>query len=159
VVRAAAVAAALVAVGAVPSTARAQQAGQGQPADTAASSAATSGSGPSSQDVSPDYRREVFRFPSGVRNPFEPVQAGQALGPRFEDLELTGVIYNESLGSVAVLLDRTTGKRYRVHEGEKVGQARVQRIRPGEVTFVVLGFGQNRTETLRVKKQDKETSG
>lgn len=110
-------------------------------------------------DSLPTYRREVFHFPNGRKNPFEPVRAGEDLGPRFEDLTLSGVVYNQRLGSVAVLVDRTTGKRYRVHEGERVGQARVARIRPDEVSFVVSGFGQSRTEVLRVKKQDKETSG
>jgi dUTPase len=148
------VAAAIAAIGLAPSPARAQQADHGQAADTSAAV-----SGQPSQGGALDYRREVFHFPSGLRNPFAPVKAGQALGPRFEDLDLTGVIYNQTLGSVAVLLDKTTGKRYRVHEGERVGQARVQQIRPGEVSFVVSGFGQNRTEVLRVKKQDKETSG
>ena len=152
--RVGAMVAALAAVAVTPGTGRAQQPGQGQTADTTAAA-----SGQSSQGVALDYRREVFHFPSGIRNPFEPVRAGEALGPRFEDLELAGVIYNETLGSVAVLLDRTTGKRYRVHEGERLGQARVQQIRPGEVSFVVSGFGQSRTEVLRVKKQDKETSG
>jgi hypothetical protein len=136
----------------MPSGARAQAADQGQAADTTASAQpATS--------ATLDYRREIFRFPAVQRDPFAPVRAGEELGPRFEDLELSGVIYNERLGSVAVLVDRTTGKRYRAHQGERVGQARVQSIRPGEVAFVVSGFGQSRTEVLKVKKQDKETSG
>lgn len=135
-----------------------------QPAKAAAaqdSAAAKSAASPATAtaDSVLQYRREVFRYPTGIKNPFTPVTAGEKLGPRFEDLELSGIIYNEQLGSVAVLVDRTTGKRYRVHEGERVGQARVARIRPDEVSFVVSGFGQSRSEVLRVKKQQKETSG
>jgi hypothetical protein len=133
-----------------------------QPAKAAAakdSAAAKSAASSASADSVLQYRREVFQYPSGIKNPFTPVTAGEKLGPRFEDLELSGIIYNEQLGSVAVLVDRTTGKRYRVHEGERVGQARVARIRPDEVSFVVSGFGQSRAEVLRVKKQQKETSG
>jgi len=138
---------------ALPAAASAQQgggaSGGGQEAATPAPGA----------DSLVQYRREVFHYPTGRRNPFTPVRAGEQLGPRFEDLELSGVIFNERLGSVAVLVDRTTGKRYRVHQGERVGQARVARISPDEVSFVVSGFGQSRTEVLRVKKKDKETSG
>lgn len=133
-----------------------------QPAKAAAakdSATAKSAASSATADSVLQYRREVFQYPSGIKNPFTPVTAGEKLGPRFEDLELSGIIYNEQLGSVAVLVDRTTGKRYRVHEGERVGQARVARIRPDEVSFVVSGFGQSRTEVLRVKKQQKETSG
>jgi len=145
---------AAVLLGGAPAPVAAQQA-----ADSTARPAADSAAATSAADSVPTYRREVFHFPSGRKSPFEPVRAGEDLGPRFEDLTLSGVVYNQSLGSVAVLVDRTTGKRYRVHEGERVGQARVARIRPDEVSFVVSGFGQSRTEVLRVKKQDKETSG
>jgi len=136
-----------------PAAGRAQDSTGARAADTASSQAQPGDA------VALDYRREVFHYPTGGRNPFTPLNAGEALGPRFENLELTGVIYNERLGSVAVLVDRTTGKRYRVHEGERVGQARVQRIRPDEVSFAVSGFGLSRSEVLQVKKQDKETSG
>jgi len=145
---------AAVLLGGAPAPVAAQQA-----ADSTASPSADSTAATASADSLPTYRREVFHYPAGRKNPFEPIRAGEDLGPRFEDLTLSGVVYNQRLGSVAVLVDRTTGKRYRVHEGERVGQARVARIRPDEVSFVVSGFGQSRTEVLRVKKQDKETSG
>lgn len=130
------------AVLALPLTARAQQS-----ADT------------SSTGGSQTYEREVFRYPASSRDPFKPINAGQQLGPRFDDLELTGVIYNPNVGSVAVLLDRATGKRYRLHEGDTVGETRVVTIQPSEVDFIVSGFGVSRRETLQVKKREKEQQG
>jgi hypothetical protein len=60
------------------------------------------------------------------------------------------------VGSVAVLVDRLTLKRYRVWEGETVGGARLLRVRPTEVDFLVTVFGISRRETLTVKRHEEE---
>ena len=63
---------------------------------------------------SPGMRREVFEYPvDGRRDPFEPLSAGDELGPRFEDLRLAGVIFSPERGSVAVLVDQATRRRSR----------------------------------------------
>jgi len=37
--------------------------------------------------------RETFYYPGGQRrDPFEPLSAGDELGPRFEDLNLSGIV-------------------------------------------------------------------
>ncbi|MFQ5890051.1 MAG: hypothetical protein ACE5JR_08355 [Gemmatimonadota bacterium] len=114
-------------------------------------------SGQVEADTSAILRREVFVYPGGGRrDPFVPLTAGEGLGPRFDDLELTGVIYSPSAGSVAVLVDRATLKRYRAREGDSLGDARLLAIRETEVDFLVSGFGVSRRETLRVKKQEQE---
>lgn len=116
-------------------------------------------SGQASGDTMPVYEREVFDYPSlGRRDPFRPLNAGEQVGPRFEDLALSGVLYNPAVGSVATLSDRKTGRRYRVREGDALGEIRVAAIRPSEVDFVITSFGISRRETLRVKK-DKEIEG
>ncbi|MFV1988231.1 MAG: hypothetical protein ACC682_13180 [Gemmatimonadota bacterium] len=103
------------------------------------------------------YEREVFEYPSlGRRDPFRSLSAGEDLGPRFDDLRLSGVLFNQEVGSVATLLDESTGRRYRVREGESLGEARVIAIRIDEVDFLITSFGISRQETLRVKR-DKET--
>jgi hypothetical protein len=58
------------------------------------------------------FERELFRYPAFQRrNPFQPL-VGNAAGPRFEQMELRGVIYsNDSRQSVALL-----GLRGRVQE-------------------------------------------
>lgn len=104
--------------------------------------------------------RETFNYPAGTRrDPFEPLSAGDDLGPRFEDLNLSGVVYSPATGSIAILTDRATGKRYRVWEGDVIGGAKLVRVRTAEVDFVVTAFGVSRQETLRLKSLDKEQGG
>ncbi len=105
------------------------------------------------------YEREVFQYPAaGRRDPFYPLTAGQQIGPRFDDLELNGVLYNPTVGSVATLTDRKTGKRYRTRTGDSLGDIRIVAIRAEEVDFLITSFGVSRRETLRVSK-DKERQG
>lgn len=107
------------------------------------------------------YQREVFAYPDrGRRNPFAPVSAGVEQGPRFRNLRLTGIIYSPSIGSVAVLVDETTGDRYRVRSGQTIGDARVLEIRRSEVSFSVSTVvGQTRRATLQVEEQERESEG
>ena len=101
--------------------------------------------------------REVFDYPAdGRRDPFEPLSAGDELGPRFEDLRLAGVIYSPERGSMAVMVDAATGRRYRVWEGDAIGGARLVRVHPDRAEFQVTVFGVSRRDTLRLKTQDKE---
>ena len=110
------------------------------------------------QQISVD--RETFTYPAGTRrDPFQPLSAGDELGPRFEDLNLSGVVYSPATGSIAILTDRATGKRYRVWEGDVIGGAKLVRVRAVEVDFVVTAFGVSRQETLRLKSLDKEQGG
>ena len=108
----------------------------------------------------PVVEREVFAYPgAGRRDPFMPLDAGDELGPRFEDLELSGIIYSPEAGSIVVLVDRNTLRRYRVWEGEVIGGATLMRVTPREAVFTVTVFGVSRQETLRVKRNDKEQDG
>jgi hypothetical protein len=110
------------------------------------------------QEITVD--REKFIYPAEARrDPFQPLSAGDELGPRFEDLNLSGVVYSPATGSIAILTDRATGKRYRVWEGDVIGGAKLVRVRAAEVDFVVTAFGVSRQETLRLKSLDKEQGG
>jgi len=114
----------------------------------------------SAVDQQTSVDRETFNYPAGTRrDPFEPLSAGDELGPRFEDLNLSGVVYSPATGSIAILADRATGKRYRVWEGDVIGGAKLVRVRAAEVDFVVTAFGVSRQETLRLKSLDKEQGG
>lgn len=103
-----------------------------------------------------EYQRETFSYPQRARNPFERVNAGVQEGPRFQNLVLAGILYSPSVGSVAVLVDRSTGQRFRVREGERIGQATVLNIRRSDVLFSVAGATQSRQETLQVEKRNEE---
>lgn len=100
--------------------------------------------------------REVFEYPAdGRRDPFEPLSTGEELGPRFEDLALSGIIYSPDRGSVAVMVDRATQRRYRVWEGDVIGGARLMTVAPDHVEFQVTVFGVSRRDTLRLKTQER----
>lgn len=101
--------------------------------------------------------RESYEYGSaGRRDPFTPLSAGDELGPRFEDLGLSGIIFSPERGSIAVLVDRATQRRYRVWEGDMIGGARLLAVSEDEVEFLVTVFGVSRRDTLRLRAQDKE---
>ena len=101
--------------------------------------------------------REVFDYPvADRRDPFEPLSTGDDIGPRFEDLRLAGVIYSPERGSVAVLVDAATQRRYRVWEGDVIGGARLVAVHPDQAEFQVTVFGVSRRDTLRLRTPDKE---
>ena len=103
------------------------------------------------------YRREKFVYPTDSRrNPFVSLLTLTDAGPQFEDLDLVGVIFGGSVGSVATLIDRATDKRYRVRRGDSVGNASVVEIRPDAVVFRVTQFGITRSETLSIRKEGEE---
>lgn len=118
------------------------------PADSAAAGGAIS------------YEREVFDYPRlRRRDPFRPGVGGATEGPRFENLVLSGVIFNPTVGSVAVLVDRATGRRHRVREGQRLGELRIDTIRPSEVDVLVPAPGGRERRVLRVEKQREESEG
>lgn len=112
---------------------------------------------PLEDEIDQIYRRENFVYPrDNRRNPFMSLLEVEDAGPQFEDLDLVGIIFGGSVGSVATLIDRASGKRYRVRRGETTGNARVVEIRPDAVVFRVSQFGVTHSETLRIKKEEEE---
>jgi hypothetical protein len=106
---------------------------------------------------SPVIVRESFEYgATGRRDPFTPLSAGDELGPRFEDLGLSGIIFSPERGSIAVLVDRATQRRYRVWEGDMIGGARLLAVSEEAAEFLVTVFGVSRRDTLRLRAQDKE---
>lgn len=101
--------------------------------------------------------RESFDYgAAGRRDPFSPLSAGDELGPRFEDLGLSGIIFSPERGSIAVLVDRATQRRYRAWEGDMIGGARLLAVSEEEAEFLVTVFGVSRRDTLRLRTQTKE---
>jgi len=110
--------------------------------------------------TAPTLQRESYSYSgAGRRDPFKALEAGDELGPRFEDLELAGIIFSPQAGSVIVLVDRSTQRRYRVWEGDIVGGATLLDVTPDQAVFRVTVFGVSRQETLRLKNTDKEQGG
>ncbi len=100
--------------------------------------------------------RETYAFNGGSRDPFASVLEGGNAGPELADLDLVAVYYQERnpSGSVAVLRDRLSGKRYNVREGERLGRMRVSDIRQKDVTFTIDDYGTERQQTLSIRKQE-----
>lgn len=143
----------LLALALLPGTAAAQEGGDDTPS-SASSERDTAAVADTGVDVT--YRREVFTYPTGNRSdPFRPPEVG-GMGPRFEDLALAGVIHAPEIGSVAILKDRSTGKRHRVRDGERLGSVRIVEIRRDEVVFSVPGVTGPRREVLQAKRQQEE---
>ena len=128
-----------------------------QQADTARAAPDTTGAAtPADTAV---YRREIFSYPEqGRRDPFRPLQSFASTGLRLDQLTLSGILFGGEGGeSVVVLVDPSTGARYRLRVGDSVGFARLARVEQRRAIFTVQGFGRDRNVVLRLK-QDEESS-
>jgi hypothetical protein len=103
--------------------------------------------------------RETFAYGGASRDPFASLIKSAHAGPEIADLQLVG-IYEDlrySGNSIAVLREKTSGKRYKLRQGEQVGRLRVAQIRPKDVVFTIQDFGYERQETLSLRKQEDVT--
>ena len=107
------------------------------------------------------FEREVFSYPSfSRRNPFNPLTSGDESGPRFEDLELMGVIYSTDPAASVALLGVPTGgqgggsatRTYRIRRGDRLGNSRILQIQRTRVVFEVEEFGLTEQRALEVKR-------
>lgn len=113
--------------------------------------------GDRARDTVPRYERESWSYPVLTgRNPFRPPSADAGAGPSLESLRLSGILYSPAVGSIAILADPDTGRRYRLREGDVVGAARLVALRPGSATFRVSEFGLVRRVTLQVKRESEQ---
>jgi hypothetical protein len=104
--------------------------------------------------------REVFAYNGGSRDPFESVLDQANSGPELPDLTLVATYLDlaNSSRNVAVLRERITGRRYTMHEGDRVGRLEVLTIRDRAVTFRVDDFGVTRQETLSIRKSQEDNT-
>jgi hypothetical protein len=131
---------------------------------------------PDSANVKPQvaelvFEREVFQYPNYQRrNPFQPLVGNQGNGPRFEQVQLRGIIWSaESRRSVALFgLNGTqaaapdasgapTTKRLRV--GESWGNMRVTEIQKDKVILAVEEFGLTESKTLELTRKRTGAGG
>jgi hypothetical protein len=103
----------------------------------------------------PDYRREVFRFGGGSRDPFTSLIATADVGPMISDLRLVSITYDPRYGnSVAVVRAARDPRPIRLHRGDTVGRMRVIQIRQYEVVFQIEEFGFERQEVLTLRRPE-----
>jgi hypothetical protein len=126
------------------------------------------GSGPVQRPRSTDlvFEREVFDYPQFTRrNPFVALVASEG-GPRFEQIQLRGVIYSDDPGESVALLgigtlndqvgptqaapSSGTSRSRRVRVGGTWGNVRVLEIRRTEILVEVEEFGLTEQRTMRM---------
>ncbi|HET7023903.1 MAG TPA: hypothetical protein VFI39_01705 [Gemmatimonadales bacterium] len=103
--------------------------------------------------------RETFAYTGGSRDPFISLIQRNSSSVEFGDLVLIGIYQDlrASRNSVALLRNKNTGKRYKVHIGEKIGQRMtVSQITDRDVSFTIQDFGFERQETLSLTKKGEE---
>lgn len=113
------------------------------------------------------YRREVFRYQRGGRpDPFQPLLTAAELGFRVEDLRLTAIIYSPAGNrSVAVFAAGDSARRYRLHQGQRMGTMTVLRVLPQRVDVRVDEFGGSRLQSIplvraeRIQQQAAQAAG
>lgn len=103
--------------------------------------------------------RETFSYGGASRDPFASLIKSAHAGPEITDLQLVA-IYEDlrySGNSIAVLREKSTGKRYKLRQGEQIGRLRVTQVRSKDVVFTIQDFGFERQETLSLRKQEDVT--
>jgi hypothetical protein len=124
-----------------------------------ASAAVPADSTSAADPVESPVLRESFAYGGASRDPFASLIKSAHAGPEITDLQLVG-IYEDlrySGNSIAVLREKTSGKRYKLRQGEQIGRLRVTQIRSKDVVFTIQDFGYERQETLSLRKQEDVT--
>ncbi len=107
------------------------------------------------------FEREAFFYPRYERrNPFRPLTAGDEYGPRFEELELAGILFSpdpERSWALFGLRDAQEGEgvgpqSYRVRRGDSVGNVRVLEIQESRVVVHVEEFGMTEQRILELPR-------
>ncbi len=137
------------------------------PGGAAAQQAADTTAKPAAPPPELVFEREVFDYPSYERrNPFKPLTSNES-GPRFEDIQLEGIIYSpDPKRSVALLSAGNLqqgapapgaagggAQSRRVRIGESWGNVRVVEIHRAEIVVDVNEFGTNERRTLQLARR------
>jgi len=103
-----------------------------------------------------ELHREVFSYRGSGRDPFRSlIQYDSNLRPFFEDLRLVSVMYDAAFParSVAMLRDSTSGQRYSVKMGDRLGRLEVIEIRRGEIVFTRENLGVQEQVVLQTRRR------
>lgn len=119
------------------------------------------------------FEREVFAYPSYVRrNPFVPLLSADGNGPRFEELELLGVVhhanplYSVALFGVGSVTNAGSGggggggggslfQTHRLRRGDIIGNTRIVSIGVDRVVVEVEEFGMTERHVLELPRADQ----
>jgi len=114
------------------------------------------------------FEREVFQYPTFTRrNPFRPQSAAEGGGPRYEQLSVTGIMYDpDPTYSVAILttgginvnddgtITAVEGDAYNAKVGQRIGNTTIREIQRDRVLVDVEEFGliERRTMTIASRR-------
>lgn len=135
--------------------AAAAEAEEGAPATGGAAQARGAGRGSLDTTLPVEYRREVFRYGGGSRDPFESLLTSGDMGPMVQDLRLVSIIFDARYGnSVAIVRATNVVQPFRLRRGDTIGRMRVIQIRQYEVVFQIEEFGFERQEVLALRRPE-----
>jgi len=110
---------------------------------------------PSDTVVPLEYRREVFRYGGGSRDPFASLMTSSDVRPTIADLRLVSIAYDQRYGnSVAIVREAGNPVPHRLRTGMTIGRLRVIQIRQSEVVFQIEEFGFERQEVLTLPRPE-----
>lgn len=103
-----------------------------------------------------EYRREVFSYQGGTRDPFQTLISSGDVRPTIDDLSLVSIAYDPRGNSVAVVREAITNgtKTHRLRRGNQIGRLRVIQIRQREVVFQIEEFGFERQQVLSFPRRE-----
>jgi hypothetical protein len=150
--------------GAAPATPRTQTAAVADTAEAPAAAAAPKAPAPRARPQRPslpdsaapvEYKRELFRYTGGSRDPFESLIQANRVGPMIEDLRVVSITYDARYGnSVAIVRAAHDPKPLRLRRGDVVGNLRVIQIRQNEVVFQITEYGLERQAVLTLRRPE-----
>lgn len=137
----------------VPAVLVAQQARPQAPAARAAQARRDSAVTDSATRV--EYRREVFNYQGGTRDPFQTLITSSDVRPTIQELRLVSIVFDPRYGnSVAVVREEGNPTPHRLRRGGQIGRLRVIQIRQYSVVFQIEEFGFERQEELSLPRPE-----
>ncbi len=113
------------------------------------------------------FEREVFSYPTqGRRNPFHPLVGQAETGPRFEQLRLEGIIYDDQHPSQSVAAVGTStvtesadstsasvskGQAWYLKAGQTIGNVRIVQVDRDRVIVDVEEFGLTTRKIMQIQ--------
>ena len=107
------------------------------------------------------FEREAFFYPRYERrNPFAPLLTGDESGPRFEEIQLIGILFSPNPDlSVASFGPRmlqggegAANKSYRVRRGDTLGNVRILEIQQTRVVVQIEEFGLTEQRVMELQR-------
>ncbi len=106
------------------------------------------------------FEREVFVYPEfRQRDPFVPLVSSETGGPRYEELQLLGIIYSSNPDMSVALFGLRSGnpqegsrRAFRARRGQQLGNVRILEIQRDRVIVEVVEFGLTEQRVMELQR-------